>query len=300
LPRGRSSVIATRIKPSWKTITVVGILVAEVAVLSLIAWSASTGPADGIAVRASEAAIRMADQTAVTSSLTVEWLVVPGPSWVIVQTDYDGGEQGAIIGKKHVEAGESINVEIGIETTMLPHAAVVTLVSDRGEVGAFEYTGEMSSGGMGASASSSASADKPYVVKGGLVSAPFSIRPLSFDVAPGTASMGAAVRSSDGSTVTVADILAPGRSWLAVSMVTTSGAPGEVLGAVQIPPGRTGSIAVPLQTDVGKETTLTAALHADLGTPGEFEYSISDVGNSPDQPYVAGGQTVKMTVPPAR
>jgi hypothetical protein len=218
----------------------------------------------------------------------------------VVQTDDEAGAQGTTIGKTRVEAGESINVEIALETTTLPRAAVVTLVSDRGKIGTYEYPGQGSSGGMGAVASNSASADKPYVANGALVSMPFAMAPLTSDVVAGSAAIRAATRGSEGSSVTATEVVAPGSSWLVVSLATTSGVPGDVLGVVPVGAGTSRGVTVELQAVVGKKVPLVASLHADLGQPGRFDYSMVNVGDSPDQPYVAGGQTVRVRVPPAR
>jgi hypothetical protein len=289
-----------KFEPTWKHYLIAGILIAEIGVLSLLAWTASSSPTDGIAVRADQAALRVPDQKAVTSSITVEWIVAPGPTWVVVQSDYGTGSGGTMIGKAHVDAGETINLEIGLETTTVPRTATVSLIADRGEVGKFEYTGEMASGGMGGSASSSASADKPYVANGAFVTMPFSITPLTFKVGANDATLGTLARGPDGSTVTASGAFVIGRSWLSVSLETTGGVPGEVIGVTPLAPGGTSPVNVRLLNTVGKDTPLFATLHADLGQPGQFEYSTTDVGNSPDQPYVAGGQTVRVQVPPAR
>jgi hypothetical protein len=254
-----------------------------------------SAPADGIAVRYDQAGLKVSDQKAVTASLTIDWLVVPGPSWVIVRADNGAMAPGPIIGKAHVDAGESTNVQIAVEATPLPHAAVATLIADRGQPGVLEFASAMPPSGSAGGATAS-SADKPYVADGAVVSYPFAIAGLSSKVGSGDATIGPTARSASGSSVTAEYVKAPGQSWLVISVATMSGAPGRIVGFAIVPPGVTQPVTVPLQIPT-REVPLVATLHADLGQAGKFEHSIADIGGSKDQPYVAGGQTVQKQVP---
>jgi hypothetical protein len=269
--------------------------VAEIAVLSLVAWSAGSAPTDGIAVSADQAGLKVSDQSAVTATITIDWLRAPGPSWVVVRADSGTATPGAILGTKHVDAGEFTNVPVSIEATMLPRAAVAVLIADLGVPGVLEYGGQMSSGGMGGSATT-ASADKPYVADGMVVDYPFAIAPLTTTVSSTDATIGPLTWDAAGTSVVANYVKAIGQSWLAVSVVTTSGPPGDVVGVTPVAPGLSRMVSVPIQASA-RGRRLVATLHADLGKPNQFEYSPTDVGNSSDQPYVAGGQTVQVPVP---
>jgi len=262
--------------------------------LSLVAWTARSAPADGIAVNADQAGLKVSDQTAVTATVTIDWLKAPGPSWVVVRAASDTAVPGAILGMKHVDAGEFTNVPVTIEATMLPHAAVAVLVADLGTPGVLEYSGQMSSGGMGGTATK-ASADKPYIADGMVVNYPFAITPLTTNVSSTDATIGPLTWDATGSSVVANYVKAIGQSWLAVSVVTTSGPPGDIVGVTLVPRGLSRMLRVPIQA-TARGRRLVATLHADLGKPGQFEYSPTDAGSS-DQPYVAGGQTVQVPVP---
>lgn len=282
----------------WKRITVAAILVAELVVLALAAWSARSAPADGIVVRPDDVYIGVSNQKAVTSRVRIDRVVAPGPSWVVVQADNGAGEPGRVLGTVHVEKGESTDVDVAVEAVGLPRVAVATLFSDRGVVGKFEYSGSAGSDGMGGG-STPVGADKPYVADGKVVSAQFAIEPLSFRVSSGEATIGAVVVRTQGTSVIASDVVAPGQSWLSVSVVATNGAPGQVLGftAVQAGVNPTVTVMLPAATT---SRPLVVMLHADLGRSGKFDYSAVDASSSPDQPYVAGGRTVRIPIPPAR
>jgi len=293
--RGRSLVIIEWF--TWKRTLVIAIVAAEIAVLSLVAWSAHSAPADGVAVSADQAGLKVSDQTGVTATITIDWLRAPGPSWLVVRAGSDAAAPGAILGMQHVDAGEFTNVPVSIEATMLPHSAVAVLVADLGTPGVLEYGGQMSSGGVGVTATK-ASADKPYIADGMVVNYPFAIAPLTTNVGSMDATISPLTWDASGSSVVANYVKAIGQSWLAVSVVTTSGPPGEIVGVTLVPRGLSRMVTVPIQA-AARGRRLVATLHADLGKPNQFEYSTTDLGNSSDQPYVAGGQTVQVPVPHA-
>lgn len=270
---------------------------AEIALLSLVAWSAGSLPVDGIAVNSDQAGLKVSDQVAVTATVTIDWVRAPGPSWVVVRAGSGVGNPGAILGMKHVDAGEFTNVPVSIQATAQPHAAVAVLVADLGTPGVLEYGDQMSSGGKGGTAAG-ASADRPYIADGMVVDYPFTITPLTTNVGSTDATIGPITWNPDGTEIVANYVKVIGQSWLAVSVVTTSGPPGDIVGVTLLPPGLSRAVSVPIQASA-RHLRLAATLHADLGKPGQFEYSNTGVGISIDQPYVAGGQTAQLPVPRA-
>ena len=72
--------VGIAIKLSGKQGAVAGILVAELLVLGLVAWLGSSAPSDGIAVRSDQAGLRVTDQSSVTATISVDWVVARGRS----------------------------------------------------------------------------------------------------------------------------------------------------------------------------------------------------------------------------
>jgi hypothetical protein len=282
----------------WRRIALVGIFVAEAFALVLVAWSMRSVPTDGVAVRPNEATLTVSDQVAVTSVVHVDRVVAPASSWVVLQVESATGSPGAILGSVHIDQGEYTNLGVPIEAPVLPRLAVATLVADLGNQAELEYAGAMNgSGGMGMSSGSLQSyADKPYVANGEVVMARFAIKPLAYQVGSSEATIGAASRDATGTRVFATGVVAPGPSWLSVSVVTSSGAPGAILAYAPVQSGNTPTVTVSLLSAMNAQP-LYVTLHADRGRSGQFDYSTADATGSPDQPYVAGGRTVRILLP---
>jgi hypothetical protein len=188
---------------------------------------------------------------------------------------------------------------------MLTDRIFVTLLADKGQPHVLEYAAASSSGGaasgMGSAPSTggamggAASADVPIIADGRVVRVHVSVSPLTFAVGPGQASLSEATRTADATSVAIPRVVAPAQSWVSVSVETTNGLIGRVLGETLVRSGEQTGVVVAIGTPVGV-TPLVATLHVDLGTLGRFEFSPSDVASSPDQPYVAGGQTVSVPI----
>lgn len=278
-------------------------LVAEVAVLSAVAFSASPGPSDGLVVPAGSASITMADQRNVVGAVTVERVVTPVEGWVVVQADWNEGVPDALLGSRRVPAGESRNVTIGLDPRQpTPRRIFVTLLSDRGQPHVLEFVAENRLGVvnmLGLGTAGAVTKDKPIVAGGMLVSAHVDVVPLSFAVGPGQAFVAESTRTADADTLVIPRVVAPAQSWLAISLETTSGQSGGVLGTKLVSAGDHRDVAVPLNVRLGPSPVI-ATLHVDLGRQGQFDFSPTDLGNSIDQPYVAGGRTVSAPVRFAR
>ena len=288
----------------WGRVAVVSILVVEVLVLLGVAFSAQGGPATGIAVGAADASITVSDQDNVVKKIVVAKVTAPMDAWVVVQTDFGNSGPGAVIGTALVKKGESRDVVVSLDSSgTLPLGAYLSLVADQGQAGKLEYVppgaapaqGSAGMGSGGSGGGMSASKDRPFVANGQVVSAKIRITPLSFRVGRDAASIASASLTATANSVVASSVIAPGPSWLEVSVAGSGGMPGELLGAAQVQAGSHASVVVTLTAPPGK-LPLVAVLHVDLGVPGFFEFNTSDRGNSPDQPYEAGGQPVAVPV----
>jgi len=276
-----------------------------VLVLSLVAWSASSGPMFGVAVPKSAASISMTDQRNVVHSVRVDRVVSPVGGWLIVQADWNDAVPDAILGSAWVPAGESRGVTIDLDpATPLPQRIYVTLLADQGEPHKLEYYVAMRPGmermrGMGSTVGTgtpaSSTLDKPIIAGGQVVSVHVAVSAMSFTVGGNQAFLAEATRTVDATSVVIPRVVAPSQSWVSVSLETTSGTMGDVIGSKLVPSGESTGVVVPLTSAPGAQP-LISTLHVDLGTVGQFDFSTTDAGNSPDQPYVAGGHTVSALV----
>ncbi|MFA5844169.1 MAG: hypothetical protein WC971_04980 [Coriobacteriia bacterium] len=92
--------------------------------------------------------------------------------------------------------------------------------------------------------------------------------------------------------ITVARVLAPGRSWIAVHL-DEGGKPGKRVGLLEIGEGESRDVKVEID-DVKLSDKLIVALHADRGVAGEFEFAMDDFALSPDKPYFVDGMELAM------
>lgn len=261
----------------------------------------------GVVVRPDDAQLVVSDQTEVTKSIKIDRVVSPTAGWLIVQADWDDGIPDAIIGKLHVPAGPSSDLTIPIDTSQgIPRRVFVTLLSDAGRTGVLEYfvpnrpgmeamRGMGSTLGTGGPTGAAATRDKPVIAGNMVVTAQVNLTPLSFTVDVGRASIASASVAATSSTVTLYQVKAPAASWAVVSTEGTGGVPGTVLGESKVLPGSFTTVTVQIPGLAGKRA-MRASLHVDLGVPSAFEYTPLDRGNSPDQPYVSGGESVSVPV----
>lgn len=278
-------------------------LVAEVALLSAVAFLATSRPSDGLVVPAGSASITMADQRNVVGAVTVERVVTPVEGWVVVQADWNEGVPDALLGSSRIPAGESRNVTIGLDPRQpTPRRIFVTLLGDRGQPDVLEFVAENRSGVvnmLGLGTAGAVTRDKPIIAGGMLVSTHVDVVPLSFAVGPGQAFVAESTRTAEADVVVIPRVVAPAQSWVAISLEATSGQSGGVLGTKLVSAGDHRDVSVPLNVRLGPSPVI-ATLHVDLGRQGRFDFSPTDLGNSIDQPYVAGGRTVSAPVRFAR
>lgn len=283
------------------------VLAAEILVLSILAFSASSGPGYGVAVRSGAASISMTDQRNVVGAITVQDVVTPVNGWLVVQADWNRGVPDDLLGKRWIPAGESHDVTIGLDPTLpTPRRVFVTLLVDRGRSDVLEFNIPDNSGmagipgldsaiGTGGVGGAGATKDKPLIAGSALVSAHVDVVPLSFAVGPTQAVISEATRTANADSVVIPRVVAPAQSWIAVSLEVTQGQTGGVLGTKLVPAGEHRDVVVPLSVRLGP-SPVVATLHADLGKQGRFDFSPADLASSIDLPYVAGGRTVSAPV----
>jgi hypothetical protein len=281
------------------------LLVAEVGVLALVAWSASARPTFGVFVREGAASISVSDQRNVVHDITVDRVVSPVPGWLLVQADGNQGVPDGIIGSRWIPAGESQKVSIAVGPAPLPKRIYVTLLADLGKPHVLEYAASSHSttaaGGIGSIfetkgvAGANTIKDKPVIAGGSPVTAHVDMLPLNFAVGPSQAYISESTRTLDATTVVIPRIVAPAQSWVSLNLEAASGQTGGVLGTKLVAPGEHKNVVVPLNVRLGPSPVI-ATLHVDLGTLGRFDFSPLDLGDSLDQPYVAGGRTVSAPV----
>jgi hypothetical protein len=143
-----------------RLLQIAGVVLTVVAVVGAgaYAYAASRGPAKmlGVVVAAKNAAFEVRDQPGAFTTLAVDRVLAPGPSWVVVHLDMDG-KPGARVGLTHVGGGESRAVIVVLDPKVeLSEKLLVALHADRGVVGAFEFDMERFD----------SSPDKPYFVDG--------------------------------------------------------------------------------------------------------------------------------------
>jgi hypothetical protein len=97
-----------------------------------------------------------------------------------------------------------------------------------------------------------------------------------------------------GTTELVVDrVLAPGDAWVVVHL-NDDGAPGMRVGLARVSAGESTGVRVQLEGDLAE--SVIVALHADRGTPGEFDFDMEDPTGSPDRPYFVGGAELAVVV----
>jgi len=276
-------------------VVAVVILIAEVIALSAVAFASKDIPSGGIMVKASEAYVTAADQS-VWNSVTLDQVDIPMDGWVIVRAaDGGDGNPAAVIGYSAVSAGTNRNVVVPVDRTDgLPGTVLVSLATDEGTAGTFEFDAGSGGGMMGGAAS--AFFDKQLIADGNAVQTRVRITPYSVGNLAGQAKLGLASLTPSGDAVVITQVVAPGPSWLAVSLVgiSESGA-GDVLGTLAIPPGGPFDYTVKLDAPAASRE-LRVSLHADLGVRGTFEFDPGDVMNSPDQLYFTEASYLAVNV----
>jgi hypothetical protein len=133
------------------------------------------------------------------------------------------------------------------------------------------------------------------IAGGSLVQGHADVARVDFAVGPSEAVVAESTAAPGATSLVIPRIVAPAQSWVCVSLETTSGQLGGVLGTKLIAPGEHENVVVPLNVQL-VSAPVVATLHVDLGTRGKFDFSPLSLGSSLDQPYVAGRRMVSAPV----
>lgn len=93
--------------------------------------------------------------------------------------------------------------------------------------------------------------------------------------------------------IVVDRVQSPGPAWVVVH-ADDNGMPGERVGLAPIEQGESRDVEVELE-NVTTERVIVA-IHADMGTPGEFDFDMMDKEASPDRPYFVDGKELAAVV----
>jgi hypothetical protein len=91
----------------------------------------------------------------------------------------------------------------------------------------------------------------------------------------------------------VAGVAAPAPAWIVVH-ANDEGMPGERVGLVPIPRGRSADVKVPLSD--GVRDSVIVAVHADRGTQGRFDFDMDMPAESADRPLFVDRMELAGTV----
>ena len=94
-------------------------------------------------------------------------------------------------------------------------------------------------------------------------------------------------------TLVVKRVLAPTDAWIVVHL-DDKGMPGKRVGLVHISKGESTNVKVPL-TGVTTEKVIVA-VHADKGTPGQFDFDMMKKAESADRPFFVNGKELATGV----
>ncbi|MDZ4168314.1 MAG: hypothetical protein U1E26_01480 [Coriobacteriia bacterium] len=260
--------------------------------LMLLAVGCVSNPADaemsenpdvwGYVASADSAQLEVTEVQQGATELTIDRVLAPGAAWIVVHLD-DNGKPGMRVGIAPVKKGESTNVKVKLDE-IGTEKVIVAIHADRGEKGEFDF--DMMAPTM--------SPDRPYFVDEKELAKMVTVREFGVKADAGTAAIEVEDQPGETESLTVKRVLAPGGAWI-VMHLDEDGAPGARVGLQQIPAGESTDVAVELYP-LPLTDTLFAAVHADLGTAGIFEFDMMNKVNSPDQPYFVDGTEVAVPV----
>ena len=150
------------------------VLTLALAVLSIAAVGCAGTPASedesgetmvGLVAAQGDALIEVSDQPGAEDRVTIDRVVAPEDSWIVVHLDEDG-KPGPRIGLLAIEAGEQLDVTVELDDPIASDALIVAVHGDRGTPGEFEFDMEDFEG----------SPDKPFFVNGEEVATSFGVR----------------------------------------------------------------------------------------------------------------------------
>jgi hypothetical protein len=211
-----------------------------------------------------------------SDGIVLSKVVAPADSFVVVS------EQGTDMpmAVKSVPRGETDDVKVPLSgVTSL--GVVVTLYLDRGRPGLIDFD----------PMNPTASTDRPIFVGGKPVASDVTLWQAGQPSQLGSATIDVADQVEASGTITIAQVSAPGPSWITVS-TDASGTPGTLIGSLSTVATDTTNVRVPL-TDTTYRGNVWVGLHVDAGVLGAYEYDRwGTLASSPDQLYTIAGKEV--------
>ena len=235
------------------------------------------GMIEGVVSSADKAIIEMGSGSRVSSEgVLVSRVVLPTDGWVVVNSTQEAHQP---LGMTRVPQGESRDVLVRLKAADGPRA-VVSLHVDRGVKDTFEWDSSMPL----------RSPDAMIYVDRKPVLEPITLSSFGVDVVANSALLMVEDQPAGRRALEVAYLLIPGPSWIAVHAIT-NGLPGKLLGQTKREGGEYQRILIPLdaKSTPGK---VDVTVYQDGGTPGRFEFDVTDPLGSLDQPYRSAGEIV--------
>ena len=96
-----------------------------------------------------------------------------------------------------------------------------------------------------------------------------------------------------GPELVVSRVAAPASAWIVVHL-NDDGMPGERVGLARIAEGQATDVKVPLSEEATK--SVIVAVHADRGTPDQFDFDMDNKTESPDRPLFVDGMELADVV----
>lgn len=235
-------------------------------------------------VKTDGASIEATDQVGAENSIVINKVTAPADAWIVVHKDA-GGAPGERVGLKHIDAGESVDVDVPLDAEMLPERLVIAVHADKGTKDVFDFDMDDKLG----------SADQPYFVGGSEVATVIKVREFGYQTPEGTAAIKVSNQQVKDAKLVVSLAKAPEPAWVVVHL-DNGGMPGERVGLMAIPAGATKNAIVQLDASKMLTDQLFVAVHADRGESRLFEFDMMDKVNSPDQPFFVGPAEVATAV----
>lgn len=272
-----------------KAFKIVSIVILAIALFGgMTAYSFANAPEKGSMgvwgyVAAEKFAQLEVDNQPGVNKLKVRLAKTPADAWIVVHTD-DNGMPGERVGAARISKGVNRDVEIPLKG-VTSEKVIVAIHADRGTPGKLDFDMKDKTG----------SPDRPFFVGGKELAKIVTVRTWGVKDDSGTAAIQVDDQSLTNSTLVVASAAAPTPAWIVVHL-DDKGMPGKRVGVAPIPAGVSSNVAVPLDPKVDLSKGLLVAVHADRGTPGEFDFNMEDKFNSPDQPFFVDGKEVATAV----
>lgn len=221
--------------------------------------------------------ILLASDQIVNNQVTIAYVTVHQPSWVVIHAG-DAQGFGDVIGQILVEFGTSTNITVPIDSVARTDIVWPMLHADTGIEGQFEFD-------------TIEGADLPLIMDNKVATLPILTVP-SIRVADNQFTLdNNGIVSGDTASVVVQSVLSDGPGFLVIHNEVNGGM-GDVIGFTPVPSGLSTHVAVEVNPQM-VTSNLWPALHVDTGTAGQFEFgAVADA----DAPVVVNGQVVAFPV----